>query len=150
MKHSKAALFLMELIIALLFFALASTVCIRLFTKAYLLSEQTINENHAVIHAQNLAEAFLATDGDFSQIQALFPNASTDNAEYSLLLLFDENWEACIREDAHFEASLTIHPEADGLITADIAVAPYTDINDAIYTLTVTHHIAERRGNLEN
>lgn len=150
MKHSKAALFLMELIIALLFFALASTVCIRLFTKAHLLSRQAVNENHAVIHAQNLAEAFLSTEGDFAQIETLFPNAFTDDASNHLFLLFDENWEACNLADAHFQASLILHPEEAGLIAADIAVAPYTDPNNTIYTLTITHHIPERRGKLAN
>lgn len=150
MKHSKAALFLMELIIALLFFALASTVCIRLFSKAHLLSKQTVNENYAIIHAQNLAESFLAAEGDLSRIEPLFPHASADTAENMLLLLFDENWQECDLANACYSASITLHPEEAGLITADIAIAPCDTSADAIYSLTVTHHIPERRGNLEN
>ena len=54
----------MEMIIAILFFSLASAVCIQLFAKSHLLSTQTVNKNHAVILAQNLAESYLAAEGD--------------------------------------------------------------------------------------
>ena len=46
----------MEMIIAILFFSLASAVCIQLFARSHLLSTQTVNQNHAVVQAQNLAE----------------------------------------------------------------------------------------------
>lgn len=150
MKHSKAALFLMELILALLFFALASTVCLRLFTKAHALSKQTVNENHAVIHTQNLAEAFLATEGNMKEIKALFPNADMNESDNVLMLFFDKNWNVCSLSEANFHASLTLLPATDGLITADIAVTSLTAPEDTIYSLIVTHHIAERRGTLEN
>lgn len=149
MKHSKSALFLMELIIALLFFALASTVCIRLFTKAHLLSKQTVNENHAIIHAQNLAESFLATEGDLSEMKLLFPHAA-ESPENTILLLFDENWDECDTANVYYSATLISYPQKDGLISADITIAPYASSADSIYSLTITHHIPERRGNLEN
>lgn len=71
MKHSKSSLFLMELIIALLFFSLASTVCIRLFVNAHSLSAQTVDQNYAVNYAQNMAEAFIGCDGDLQSLQTL-------------------------------------------------------------------------------
>ena len=43
------------MIIAILFFSLASAVCIQLFARSHLLSTQTVNQNHAVVQAQNLA-----------------------------------------------------------------------------------------------
>lgn len=149
MKHSKSALFLMELIVALLFFALASTVCIRLFAKAHLLSEQTVNENHAIVHAQNLAEGFLATEGDIMQMKALFPNAASTSPENDILLLFDEEWNFCDAANACYSAHLTSYPEKDGLITADITIAACNTSADAIYSLKISHHIPERRSNLE-
>ena len=59
MKSSKVSLFLMELIIAILFFALASAVCIQLFVKSHLLGNTTIRENHALLMCQNLSEIYL-------------------------------------------------------------------------------------------
>lgn len=151
MKHSKSALFLMELIITILFFSLASAVCIQLFAKSHLLSKQTVNENHAVIQAQNLAESFLAMEGDMEQIKALFPASATGTSDDTLLLLFDENWKECSVSDARYSASLVSYPAEEGVITADISVTAYgSDTEDSIYTLTVMHHIPERRGNLGN
>ena len=62
MKHSRSSLFLMELLISLLFFSLASAVCIRLFAKSHLISRDTINQNNAIVQAQHLAETWLATE----------------------------------------------------------------------------------------
>ncbi len=150
MKHSKSSLFLMELIIAILFFSLASAVCIQLFAKSHLLGNQTVNENHAVIHAQNLAECFLATEGNMQQLKELFPAATTDNSNHSIILLFDENWRECNAEAACYAASLTAHPKQDGLITADITISSHPSSEDYIYTLTIVHHIPERSGNIEH
>lgn len=59
MKTSKSSLFLMELIIAILFFAMASAVCIQLFVKSHLLGNTTAEENHALLLCQNLSEIYL-------------------------------------------------------------------------------------------
>ena len=54
-KSSRSALFLMELIFSILFFALASAVCVQLFVKAHLLSVGTQELNHALTSAQSAA-----------------------------------------------------------------------------------------------
>ncbi len=149
MKHSKSTLFLMELIIAILFFSLASTICIQLFAKSHLLSKQTVNENHAVIQAQNLAECFLATEGDMTKLRELFPAAASEHAENTLVLLFDKNWRTCDAANACYAAQLISHPKENGLITANITITSYHTQEDTIYTLTIMHHIPERRGTLE-
>ena len=69
----------MEMIIAILFFSLASAVCIQLFARSHLLSTQTVNQNHAVIQAQNLAESYLSLEGNVAAMQDLFsPSELTD------------------------------------------------------------------------
>lgn len=150
MKHSKSALFLMELIISILFFSVASTVCIQLFAKSHLLSKQTVNENHAIIHAQNLAECYLATEGDIEQLKSIFTAAMQDSSENTITLLFDETWAECGAENASYSANLVSLPEENGLITAEITVSAYgSEATDPIYALTVQHHIPERRGNID-
>ncbi len=149
MKHSRSALALMELILVILFFSLASVVCIRLFVHSHLLSSRTVNENHAVIHAQNLAECFLATDGDVTQINTLFENHVSDAPENTVILLFDRDWKEC-NEDACYFARLVTHPEAEGLLSAEISINAYpSDSEDSIYTLTILHHIPKRRADLD-
>lgn len=150
MKHSKSALALMELIIVILFFSLAGTVCIQLFVKSHLLSNRTVNENHAVIHAQNLAECFLATEGDIDRINSLFTAHLPDTSDGTVTLLFDKDWQECDPDNARYSASLVINPEAEDLISADITISSYSSVSsDAIYTLKVTHHIPKRRSELD-
>ena len=59
MKSSKSSLFLMELIIAILFFSLASAVCIQLFVKSHTLGKTTTDENKSLLMCQNFSEIFL-------------------------------------------------------------------------------------------
>lgn len=146
MKHSKSGLFLIELIIAILFFALASTVCIRLFAKSHLLSKQTVNQNHAVLQTQNLAEAYLATEGNLSEMSFLFENFVYDNTQGTFSLFFDNEWKPCTSNEYSYIAKLTEGTEENGLICADILVYSSND-ESAIYELTVSHHIPKRRGN---
>ena len=58
MQKSKSALFLMELIIVILFFALTSAVCMRVFIKAHDVAHETESANYAVLWADNAAECF--------------------------------------------------------------------------------------------
>ena len=150
MKHSRSSLFLMEMIIAILFFSLASAVCIQLFAKSHLLSTQTVNQNHAVIQAQNLAESYLSLEGDISAMQNLFsPSEQID--ENTLRLAFDSSWNLCSAEKgACFHAELTSTPaEENGIMEAVITVYDVSAPESPVYTLSVMHHTAERRGSHE-
>ena len=126
----------MELIIALLFFALASTVCVRLFVKSATLSDDTLDLTYAVSQAQNLAESYLSCDGDIVQVHFLFPESRVleDN-----LLVIEENG---------LTSTLTFSPQnADGLISGDIVIS--NSDNEEIYSLQVLRHVPERRGSNE-
>lgn len=117
MKSSKTSLFLMELIIAILFFALASAVCIQLFVKSHLLGRSTQEENHALLMCQNLTELYLGVIPEYYEkepeemkehILSLVADDITfkgaldtenpgpvSNGLFSLLFCFDENGKAC-------------------------------------------------------
>lgn len=69
MHNSKTSLFLMEFIIAILFFSLTSAVCVQLFVKSHTLSRQSVNSNQACMWSENLAEIFYAS-AQFDQITA--------------------------------------------------------------------------------
>ncbi len=145
MKHSKSSLFLMELIIAILFFSLTSTVCIRLFVRSHLISQQTINENHAINLVQNLAEGYLGTEGDLDALQQLFPD-STLSETGTLSLYWDNTWAACSENEASYTAVVSgSGPSQDtGLISADIQLLSIKG-QETIYSLHLDHHISERR-----
>lgn len=138
MKHSKSSLFLMELIIALLFFSLASTVCIRLFVNAHSLSSQTVDTNYAVNYAQNMAESFIGCGGDLQTMQTVIDKSQLSEVDYALYL-----------EQNGYLISLKCSglPEPGTTISANIDVYKVDTSRDMqqpdppIYTLHVDLHI---------
>lgn len=91
---SKSSLFLMELIIAVLFFALASSICTQLFVKAHTINRDSTALNHSVQISQNLSESFYACDGDFSAIANLFADELiiSENSPKEFLLAYDSQF----------------------------------------------------------
>lgn len=132
MKHSKSGLFLMELIIVLLFFSLASTICIRLFVKSHALSQETVDLTNAVTLAQNLAENFIASDGDPNVMQENFPKLTA--AEENILLLIENGYCSQIRFSLN----------ENGLRQGDIEIYP-KDKTERIYSLQVLRYVPEGR-----
>ena len=57
---NKTTLLLMELLLMVLVFALASAICLKVFVRSHEISEQTQNRSRAVLAAQNAAEAVKA------------------------------------------------------------------------------------------
>ena len=104
-SNSKSSLFLMEMMIAILFFSLASAVCLRMFTKSSQMSKDTTNLNRAVGQAGNAAELLKAA-GQSSGTDIIedakkgFPGSAFLMSEYpdavleesSLLVFYDEEW----------------------------------------------------------
>ena len=64
-NSSKSSLFLIELIIAILFFAIGSAVCVRAFVKAHDLSMRAKDLSFASAQASSAASVLEYTDGSF-------------------------------------------------------------------------------------
>ena len=90
----KSSLFLMELIIAIVFFALASSVCLQLFVKSHLLSRQTKELNTAVNLCSSAAESIHQCEGSEEVLRELMPQL-TVSQEKPLLAYYDEEFQAC-------------------------------------------------------
>lgn len=117
---SKSALFLMELIIAILFFSVASAVCIRLFVHSHLISEKTIHINHSVLISQNISEAFINSKAD-SKVLVQLLDATLEEPD-QFLLYYDKEWKHTDREHAYFTVK-TILYEKDRISYADISIS---------------------------
>ena len=74
----KSSLFLMELIFTILFFALASAVCMQLFARAHTLQTDTEDLNQSILLAQSAAESFESTGGDLNAFAEIFPEGALD------------------------------------------------------------------------
>ena len=138
-KNAGTSLFLMEMIIIILFFSVASAVCIQSFVNAHLLDKHTMELNHAVIIAQGFADVMRGTDATLESLLDSCPTAVREG-DAGLLSYYDENFKPCSEgAESVYLADLTLGQE-EKLRTVTISVRTLED-NTEIYTLTATKYI---------
>ena len=91
-RRHRSSLFLLELILVIFFFSLASAVCIQLFVKAHLTEQETKALNRAIPLAESAAEAFHSVSGDLEGLKALFPEGRLNEAGDGFLAFYDGDW----------------------------------------------------------
>lgn len=165
MKASRSSLFLIELTISILFFALASAACIQLFVKAHLLDQNTQELNRMVIWSQNLAELWNASDADMLSVYSCLCEeyGKEQNGFYMnnnsdvIFFCFDENWEfsdnVTTRIVYRIDFSDNGYNAETGLSTAEITFIKNIFDKDGnvseyetLYTLPLQYHPATRGG----
>ena len=82
-------IFIFELVIAIAFFALASSICVQFFVKAHSLSKETNDINISMNLATGYVEEFL-NDPTIYQV----------NQEY--IHYYDENWKNCHKKNSTY------------------------------------------------
>lgn len=92
MKRSKAPLPLMELLVMVLVFALASALCLQAFVKADALSRQGEAKGQAFTLSQSAAEAVRACRGDLSAVAELLEADAWD--DLTLTVNYDKDWKS--------------------------------------------------------
>lgn len=122
--NNTSSLFLLELILAVLFFSVASALCIQIFTKAHLMSQDARDLNFAVNEVSSMAEQM--------------PDDSLQNAA----AYYDSSYASCEKADAVYVLTVHYEPE-DTLLKAHISMDTVAD-NRNIYTLDVTKHRQRR------
>ena len=116
----------MEIIIAILFFSLASAVCLRLFVTAHKMSEKDKDLNNAILWSQNLSESFYGCNGKLLMIKNLYPEAFLSNEEIesdgTIILFFDEDWNLVDSSlsKASYEAILNIKKASANDVYSDV------------------------------
>ena len=85
--RSKAPLVMMEQIIMVLIFALASALCVQMFVLAENLSKRTEAQNRAVVEVQNAAESIKAKG-----LEAYVQEKEAEQIKDGFMLFFDASW----------------------------------------------------------
>ena len=98
MKHSKTGLFLMELIVGILFFALAGALCVQLFVKANTMNEESICKDQGMRIAANIVE--------------VYKNDKTNDLVNEGIVYFDVFGQAVDKKDATYEADIKKNGDA--------------------------------------
>ena len=122
--NNTSSLFLLELILAVLFFSVASALCIQIFTKAHLMSQDARDLNFAVNEVSSMAEQM--------------PDDSLQNAT----AYYNSSYASCEKADAVYVLTVHYEPE-DTLLKAHISMDTVADTRN-IYTLDVTKHRQRR------
>ena len=153
--NNTSSLFLLELILAVLFFSVASALCIQIFTKAHLMSQDARDLNFAVNEVSSMAEQIsadtlhpdtaassddtAASSGDTASDPStqISNDAWQDDTAY-----YDSSYASCEKADAVYVLTVHYEPE-DTLLKAHISMDTIAN-NRNIYTLDVTNHLQRR------
>ena len=113
-KTSRSGLFLLELMIVILFFAVTSAVCVNLFVQAHLTSTAGGELTAATREVQSAAEWLKAADGDLEKLAAQLDAKAADGR---LDLYFDVGWNRTGAQDAIYTVTvLCCCPAAERLL----------------------------------
>ena len=124
LRHSRSSLFLIELIIAILFFSAGSAVCVRAFAQARLMSQAAADLSFASAQVSTAASAVRYTDGSAASIAEYFPGAESippadadPEARYGsdaqfCAIWYDSSRQLCSSQEASF--TLLIRTEQTG------------------------------------
>lgn len=135
-SSSKSGLFLIEMMVSILFLALASGVCVNLFVKAHTVGKESRDVSAAISCAQSAAETFKACDGDMQKLEQLL-NASDDGVG-TLSVYYDANWAVTSDEKAPYR--VRIEPVSGSLEGAQITVRK-TGRVQALWQLDVKKYV---------
>ncbi len=122
----KSSIFLMELIISILFFALCAAVCIQLFVYSNTLSEESYDRNHGVTKARSVAEVLIANKGNLESLFEIFPMTKEGDA---VVAYYDEDGEFVSEEDGDYKLQVLVE-ENEGM--KDINIETYKKGEDSI------------------
>ncbi len=114
----------MEMIVCIFFFSLSAAVSAQMFAKSHVISHTAIDENHAVLEVNNLAESFYAEHGDLSSISEKLYGHNSSLSDNKLSVYFDGEFrQVSPGSSSYYTAELTITEDAgdSGLKKGNIA-----------------------------
>ena len=89
-KPTRSGLFSIELLIAVGVFSLCAAICVGLFVRSEVMSQDSADLNRAVTEARSAAECFKAAGGDLEKTAELTGGSLEDG---KLRLYYDQNWQ---------------------------------------------------------
>ena len=128
-RPTRSGLFAIELLISVGIFSLCAAICVGLFVRSEVMSQDSANLSRAVTEARNAAECFKAAGGDMEKTAQLTGGELATGG--TLFLEYDENWNELDPGIAGtFE--LTLRPTVkNGYTSASLSVKRY-DVRDGV------------------
>jgi hypothetical protein len=116
MNPSGSGPHLIEFVIVLLFFFIASTIVFQLFVRGSGISSEAYDLNRAVVHAESITERVLASGGEDAVLSGQFVRTPEGYALY-----YDKDWNQTDKGGATFTAEIAVST-ADSMLLSDVAV----------------------------
>jgi len=133
----RSSLFLLELMIAIFFFILASAICILLFVTAHTLENDSLNLNQAVHACTSAAEILRSQEEPLSLFSELYPDGALEKDGFCAY--FNDSWQPCTVSDSVFVMHLQFS-DKEHLRSGEIVVS---SPEDTLYSLHVEKHLAK-------
>ena len=137
LNNTRSSLFLIELIIAILFFSLGSAVCVQAFAKAHTVSMDARDLSFASSTVSSAASVVKYTDGELDSIRAYFPEAFQE-VEDTIAVCYDGNFTPCDASDASYTLRIETGVQ-DGVETAHIWMADR--LGQTVYELDLRYPV---------
>lgn len=133
-KANKSGIFLLELLLSILMFAAASTICIQIFAKSHALSAETDRLNHAVGLAQSVAACIQSGAKTPEELQRLYPNGICREGRLMLYLGTDGQ---TLPAETDASCLLTVIFGNSNPVKADILIT-HLEENRQVFALAVS------------
>lgn len=140
---SKTSLFLMEMILTILLFAICGAICMKLFAASDSLSRKTKELNKAVACAQGFAEVMRGTDGSIEAIMEVYPTA-IKGGDMFFEVFYDEDFKECSYSEAVYISDVTLIPNG-AIQNMEVKIVRLADYAE-IYSLSATKYMNNSKG----
>lgn len=140
-RASASSLFLMELVVAILFFTLAASVCITIFVQAHIQSERAKALNHALNICADTAELVRTSDSIEEVSQQIgqvyeYAELSQEGEPYEISIYFNDNYLPTAQSSLAQVETVQL-TETDDMLHADLSFR--NAHGDEVYSLHIDH-----------
>ena len=117
-SNTRSSLFLIELIIAILFFSLGAAVCVQAFSKAHTVTAQAQDLSFASSTVSSAASVVKYTGGTLDEVRTYFPDAFADGED--IAVCYGTDFAICGPDAAAYTLRIHIDGAEQDLCAASI------------------------------
>lgn len=134
-RNTRSSIFLLELMIAILFFSLGSAICIQVFVKAHTLNQSAQDLSFASTQVSSVASVVKYTDQTMTSLKKFYP--LIQETENGFIIYYDKNRKECAAKDASYQ--LMICPGTEESMQTSLLQMRNTKDDTLIYELNLRY-----------
>lgn len=140
-RASSSSLFLMELILSILIFCIAGTICISVFTKAHLIHKEAAALNNSIKLSRDVAEIVRSCSSE-DDIKSIFNNiyripVDSINLNEDIIIYLNADFDTVSDTNSPYKMQVSPNIE-DNMLYCSIDIIQ-TEKNESVYNLYIEH-----------